>query len=456
MIKVEKKVFIKENGMQKVQIDFSKNAGKIKELNGVNNGPTDLKKDVRNMGNSQYFLEAGIKNIRLHDTIFYESYGHDVVDVRQIFKNEDADETDPKSYDFEMTDALLSAYNDYGMDILYRIGSSIEHKKKFGTIPPKSNEKYARVCEMIIRHYTEGWADGFHFPITKWELWNEPELFDVNMQQNPCWQGTHEEFFRFYSVLFTHLKKTFPKLKFGTPAFVTMWWPEYVQNIVDSVKPLKPDFVSFHWYGDNMKKFNEHAEQAKKVLDGCGLTGTPNYLDEWNYIHGWTDEPYVQSIKVMKSVKGAAFVASVMAQTQRSVITGLYYYDARPCSFCGLFDSDTLEPLKTYHTFRFFNEVKKLKTCAYSTETEEIHTLASYDKAKDKSAVMVSFFPEDLDNPTPAQTVCVEGLQKGKKYELFMLDETRDGELIATKKSNGSLTFKMQPYSVALIKSVNE
>ena len=49
--------------------------------------------------------------------------------------------------------------------------------------PPKDYAKWARICEHIITHYTEGWADGFNYKITYWEIWNEPE----NIQM---WQGT--------------------------------------------------------------------------------------------------------------------------------------------------------------------------------------------------------------------------------------------------------------------------
>ena len=48
--------------------------------------------------------------------------------------------------------------------------------KPYHTFPPKDPEKWARICEHIIRHYTEGWADGYHYNIRYWEIWNEPEV----------------------------------------------------------------------------------------------------------------------------------------------------------------------------------------------------------------------------------------------------------------------------------------
>ena len=41
---------------------------------------------------------------------------------------------------------------------------------------PKDFKKWAVICEHIIRHYTEGWADGFFYDMPYWEIWNEPDL----------------------------------------------------------------------------------------------------------------------------------------------------------------------------------------------------------------------------------------------------------------------------------------
>ena len=73
------------------------------------------------------------------------------------------------------------------------------------------------VCEHIIRHYNEGWANGFKLGIEYWEIWNEPDGKKPNGDQ-PNWSGTPEEFYEMYSVTAAHLKKRFPKLKIGGPA----------------------------------------------------------------------------------------------------------------------------------------------------------------------------------------------------------------------------------------------
>ena len=80
--------------------------------------------------------------------------------------------------------------------------------KKYSSVVPPDLHKWAQICEHIVRHYNEGWNNGFHYGIEYWEIWNEPE--------NPSmWQGTKEQFFELYRVAANHLKSTFPQLKVG-------------------------------------------------------------------------------------------------------------------------------------------------------------------------------------------------------------------------------------------------
>ena len=64
-----------------------------------------------------------------------------------------------------------------GTKPFYRLGQSIEHQtKKYGIYPPKDFKKWAKICEHIIRHYNEGWANGYRMGIEYWEIWNEADL----------------------------------------------------------------------------------------------------------------------------------------------------------------------------------------------------------------------------------------------------------------------------------------
>lgn len=237
--------------MNTVNVDFSVKCGAVKDMHSVNNGPAGSR--VRG-GNSTfpYFKVAQIPYARIHDASFYEGYGGEyTVDVHRIFRNFDADEEDPASYDFEMTDQYLQDIESVGTKVFYRLGSRIEHGKKVGTYPPVDFFKWARICEHIIRHYTEGWSNGFFMDIEYWEIWNEPDCRNSD-GSNPCWQGTDEQFVDFFVTALKHLKTCFPHLKIGGPAFCTAWNDAFNDMLFDEIKKnnISLDFYSFHAYCD--------------------------------------------------------------------------------------------------------------------------------------------------------------------------------------------------------------
>ena len=93
----------------------------------------------------------------------------------------------------------------------YRLGVTIENNYQlhpYRVKPPKDFHKWAEICCHIVRHYNEGWANGFHYGIKYWEIWNEPE-------SPAMWQGTDEEFFELYAIAAKELRRQFPHLKIG-------------------------------------------------------------------------------------------------------------------------------------------------------------------------------------------------------------------------------------------------
>lgn len=151
-----------------MNIDFLKPIGKIKPMHAINNAPI-MGADDRMF---HYIAEGGFPLLRLHDT--GGSYGNGTfVDIANIFRNFEADENDPKSYDFAFTDWLLNKINEQKAKFFYRLGATIENHQKikaYNIFPPKDKLKWAKICEKIIAHYNEGWADGFEFGIEYWEI----------------------------------------------------------------------------------------------------------------------------------------------------------------------------------------------------------------------------------------------------------------------------------------------
>ena len=173
--------------MARITIDQSKIIKPMKAMHGGGQPPLGGKNMV---GYFHYMTEAGIPFSRLHD-VGGPFGGGRFVDIPNIFRNFDADENDPASYDFAFTDHLITSLIEAGVEPYYRLGITIENQayiKPYHTFPPKDFYKWARICEHIIRHYTEGWANGFKYNIRYWEIWNEPEVQDQMM-----WCGTNEE-----------------------------------------------------------------------------------------------------------------------------------------------------------------------------------------------------------------------------------------------------------------------
>lgn len=189
-------------------------AGRIKPMNAVNNGPFYTENGDQNATNLPAYRAARIPFARTHDAAICYSYGGShIVDVVNIFPDFDADPEDPAAYDFTLTDEYLRHIAMAGTEVFYRLGNAIEHwSKHYGILPPKDFHKWAVICEHIIRHYNEGWADGLHLNIRYWEIWNEPDL------EGKCWGGTAAEFYDLFVAAAKHLKACFPDLHIGGPA----------------------------------------------------------------------------------------------------------------------------------------------------------------------------------------------------------------------------------------------
>ena len=434
--------------MAQIRIDLTKQGGIVKPMNAVNNGPAGSV--VRGTSNMEYFREAGIPYARNHDAAFSGYYGGEYsVDVHRIFPNFAADETDPASYLFGPTDTCVRDTHAAGTEVFYRLGAAIEHGVKKGTYPPADFAKWARICEHIIRHYTEGWAGGMTEKITYWEIWNEPDTYNADGSK-PCWQGTNEEFIEFYCVVAKHLKQCFPHLKIGGPAFCSVWASEkfvrdFLKVVVERQVPL--DFFSYHCYGATPKNLAETIDKANSILADCGVKTETN-LNEWNYIKGWKEE-FKYSVLAIHGIKGAAFTMACISKAQESAnIDMLMYYDARPTMFCGAFDYYTCEKLKGYYPIMWYGGFYDLKAYVPCLTSEEgIYTLCG--KGDDgKISCIVTYYTND-DNADDKKVLLDFG--RDAKFEAFLLDETSDGESIGVTDSK---EFVMKRHSCIMLKEI--
>ncbi len=116
-----------------IRIDINKITGKIKPVNAGGQPPMI----GTNFSMFHYLTDAAVPYSRLHDVGGVYG-GNRRVDIPNIFRDFDADENDPKSYDFAFTDLLITALMDAGIEPYFRLGVTIENdcKIKYYRIDP--------------------------------------------------------------------------------------------------------------------------------------------------------------------------------------------------------------------------------------------------------------------------------------------------------------------------------
>ncbi len=349
-----------------ISVNFNQTVGKIKPLHAVNNAP------IMGLDDSlfRYLKEAHIPYSRLHDTGGVYG-GFRFVDIENIFRDFDADVDDPASYDFGFTDWLLERLVEQGCEPFFRLGATIENYHRiraYRIFPPKDNQKWAEICEHIVRHYNCGWADGYHMNITYWEIWNEPDN-EPDIADNPMWKGTKEQYFALYETTANYLKKCYPSLKIGGYAscgfyalyedgFVadahsssrTGYFIEFFRDFlkfISSEEHKSPlDFFSWHSYagsGDNISS----ADYVRRELDKYGFTETESFLNEWN-----------PGIARRGTEADACYIAEMICSMHRTPVDMLNYYDGQVNgTYNGLFDPVKLTIFPAYYALHAFGEL---------------------------------------------------------------------------------------------------
>ena len=433
--------------MKNLHFDLSEPVGDFKPMNAVNNGPCH----VRYAGdqwrtNLEAYRDAKIPFARNHDAAFCSTYGGEfTVDISAVFPDFGADVDDPASYDFACTDEYIAVTLEAGTETFYRLGQKIEHEiRKHHTLPPKDFFRWAQICEHIIRHYNEGWANGFRYNIRYFEIWNEPDLDADDASNKRTWGGTKAQFFSFYETAAKHLKKCFPECRIGGPALAgnEAWAEDFLAYVKENNVPM--DFFSWHVYCTAPEKLIAKNNRIQALLDRFGFSDRENILNEWNYIRGW-EEDYVYSLEQIHALKGAAFTLACMTEAQKSTIDLLMYYDARPSVFNGLFDYYTYRPLKGYYPFYWFGQLYGRKEIRCADEPEHLYTLCGLDENGKTLTLLTNYSDDDR---APEQSVRLDFGRPGT-YEVYLLDETHDGVLMEVTRD---LTFRIPNHTCLFLR----
>jgi hypothetical protein len=209
------------------------------------------------------------------------------------------------------------------------------------------------------------------------------------------------------------------------------------------------DFFSFHRYTDEPHKMRPRIEAARALCDEYGYPHAEIHLNEWNYIRSFVGEAWTYSLHAEKGLKGASFTTGCMCVGQDTALDMLMYYDARPCSMNGMFDTDFLTPLKGYYPFKFFGALYRMGE-AVKPIYEESPIYCTAARGNGKMGILLTNFHDDDNAPAEEVTLCMEGVA-GKTARICMLDSERDGDVTEVCTLASTLTLMLPLYSVCYI-----
>ncbi|MEM3713237.1 MAG: hypothetical protein QXR97_06855 [Thermoproteota archaeon] len=414
-----------------VNVDCSKVVGKAVNLIGVNDGPMGpygWEKAYVNNFTKQY-IDMGVKFIRVHDL-------WELADIDVVFPNFKKNPADESAYDFFLTDRHVRYMLNTGAQIIYRLGYSYSDPPK--NKPPSDFEKWAEVCLHIVKHYTEGWANGMHDAIKYWEIWNEPDY-------EPFWTGTVEEYFRLYNITARKIKNYNPSLLVGGPglAYRIEFLDAFLRMCRDNKAPL--DFVSWHIYTNNPKDVYTKAISIRSLMKQYGFSDKLCIITEWNVD---TDSDY----DLCRRSFGASFTAATLMLLQDAGVNMTTFYRGDSWTWGGIFYRNGTAG-KVYYVMVAFKEIFANPFRLKCDSDSNLYTMAT--KSEDgKSVILVvsNHASKSLEYVIKISNLPWSG---SFYYELLSIDDTSNLSITSSGRSSGNsleLPVNINPYSVQILK----
>lgn len=434
-------------------IDFTKTIGKINPDHHGSNSTIPFNGGAF----TRDYNDLGFTFSRTHDWALWIN-GQRIIDTHFIFPLMHLDPTDPKNYFFTPTDDIIKKCIDSGSKVFYRLGTSIEHtgNKHYNTVVPDDFEKYAEVLAAIVRHYTKGWANGFTYDITHWEIWNEPDLGEA------MWLGTAEEFARLFAIVLKRLKDEFPTLQIGGPALCGPK-EDYFKLLFAECDKLgvRPDFISWHCYTADPDFLIEQPKAMRDFLDAYGYKDTKLVINEWHYFpHGYGisdaqwNAPNIRQLAYntdigMGNIDSAVFNLAVLSGWQKTPLDIGCYYGASPNSLAyGYYNSDFARN-KCYYSMKLFGDfvAKAVDMVESPSKLGKTYTIAGLSSDRKKGYLILSNYRSDDET----LEVDLKGLPENTHIDVRILDANHDlapipfiwhdGRLTLTKTSRTSAAF---------------
>ena len=298
-------------------IHFNEEFGRIAPVHGVNNGPLVRKawgiEDCQSVwygsNHTDEYSEMQIPSSRNH--------GEGTGDMNQIWIHADEDGVpvyegydpfDPSNYNFTITDQRVQAAEATTHTSTYwRLG----YPKAYPTYqdcpdwrsPPDNFTVFAQAAVQVLKHYREGWNDGFYFDsFDVVEVWNEPYL-------NEFWNGTAEEYYELFHEVNSAVIAEFGD-DIDVVAAITLgensinFSKTFMELAELNNEPINSVYV--HLYRINPSQttyfFTHETESIGDFLAQYGYSkNTPVYITEWNrnipiYAQSPSSQAYLTSV----------------------------------------------------------------------------------------------------------------------------------------------------------------
>lgn len=366
-----------------ISFDCEKTEGLITDFAEINCGPIP-NPGIDGVDLTSQFRETGFDFVRNHDF-------NGPTDISMIFPNMSKDPSDPSNYNFTLSDQFITSIIDADCNVFYRLGESANTEERLRN-PPENKSKWAEVCKHIVMHYNDGWADGFYYNISYWEIWNEPDL-------SGFWNGTTEQYFNLYQETAVTLKQYDPTLKIGGPCTSSIFNKNFTTRFLTFVKEnqIPLDFYSWHMYDDTWYQLYNGSKQIRILLDSFGFANTENINTEWNY-------DILAPQRDKDNAKNAAFTACALSAFQDAGIDHAFRYratqDNNPLTrFMGfdlsLFSSEGLykTPSLSYLAFNYLIEDSPLRLQSPMIDDEQkITCLAGISEDETNISLLLSNF----------------------------------------------------------------
>lgn len=431
----------------KLNLKDEENKKYLTYFSEINCGPLP-NPNVEGADLTEQFRKTGLDFIRNHDF-------NGPTDISKIFPDMSKDPTIPSNYNFSSSDKYISSIINANCHVFYRLGESANTNESLRK-PPENMSKWAEVCKHIVMHYNDGWADGFYYNISYWEIWNEPDL-------NGFWNGTTEQYYKLYQETAVTLKQYDPTLKIGGPCSSSIFNTNFTTRFLSFVKEnqIPLDFYSWHMYADTPYQLYNGSKLVRDLLDSFGFYDTESINTEWNI-------NIITPQRDKDNAKNAAFTACSLSAFQDAEIDHAFRYRATQDSnpivrFIGfdlsLFSYDGVfkTPALSYLAFHYISEQTPIRLQSPIVDAKQgITSLAGISEDKTNISLLISNF----DSIDINYELVIENISMCSPYTVtyYLIDDSNHLQIIdqfEETASNLQLKNELSSSTVQFIRITN-